>query len=156
MFSVAGKQKLSFGGVRSSLWLCNELSQNTICVCLEEGKSQLVVRTIVPMNLLPAVCLGVLSLLYFILLYCIMLRYYVLCVSWSQLLPVPTSFVRLVLLPLQTARTGMILVSLLLIIIYIYIYIFLKKRSCMYACFLVPWQFLIFLDKKKKEKICCC
>ncbi|KAG6755747.1 hypothetical protein POTOM_039152 [Populus tomentosa] len=32
-----GKEKLSFGGIRSSLWLCNELSQNTICVCLEEG-----------------------------------------------------------------------------------------------------------------------
>ncbi|KAG6754589.1 hypothetical protein POTOM_040381 [Populus tomentosa] len=39
MLSVTGKEKLSFGGVRSSLWLCNELSQNTICVCLEEGKS---------------------------------------------------------------------------------------------------------------------
>jgi hypothetical protein len=39
MFSVTGKEKLSLGGVRSSLRLCNELSQNTICVCLEESKS---------------------------------------------------------------------------------------------------------------------
>jgi hypothetical protein len=62
---------------------------------------------------------------------------YALCLL--GLLPVPPSLVRLVLMPLQTCRTGMIIVSLLLII-----YIF-KKGSCMYVCFLVPVQFLIYI-----------
>jgi len=55
---------------------------------------------------------------------------YALCLL--GLLPVPPSLVRLVLMPLQTCRTWMILVSLLLII---YIYIYLKK-GVLYVCML--------------------